>query len=258
MFVERHGEGAEAYLALHGWGADRRAFAPLAPHVPACASLYAADLPGCGRSPAPSHLTAEAVAGEVCARVEELAPAGVTLVGLCGGAFFALLAAQRLPRTVGRVVMFDAFAYLPRYFRLFLGEGAGRRAYQATFANPVGRWLTNRSLAARGAGGADLTATFGSADHEVSRRYLRLFAEAGVGQFRGLPTPTEIVYGERSFGAVKRSVGMWREVLPRARVRRLDGVGHLSVAEAPGRAASIIFGAGGGVARRAPGSEVEA
>lgn len=256
MFVERYGGGPEAYLALHGWGADHRAFAPLAPHVPAGASLYAADLPGCGRSPAPTSLTTDAVAGEVVARAEEFGPGGVTLVGLCGGAFFALLAAQRRPQTVRRVVMLDAFAYLPRYFRLFLGEGVGRHAYRATFANPVGRWLTNRSLGARRAGESDLTATFGEVNHEVAREYLRLFAEAGVGQFRGLPTPVEIVYGERSFGAVKRSVGVWRGVLPRARARRLAGAGHLMLAEAPAAAAEIIFGAGGRAAASGSGVEV--
>lgn len=257
MFVERYGAGGEAYFALHGWGADHRAFAPLAPHVPAGASLYAADLPGCGRSKAPRPLTVDAVVGEVVARAAEFAPGGVTLVGLCGGAFFALLAAQRLPRAVKRVVMLDAFAYLPRYFRLFLGEGVGRRAYHATFANPFGRWLTNRSLGARRAGESDLTATFGSVDHEIAREYLRLFAEAGgVGRFEGLTTPAEIVYGERSFGAVKRSVGMWRAVLPRARVLRLKGAGHLMLAEMTEAASEIIFETGGSAARSSAGSEV--
>ena len=258
MFVERYGDGEEVYFALHGWGADHRAFAPLAPHVPAGASFYAADLPGCGRSKAPRPLTVEAVVGEVVAWAEEFAPGGVTVVGLCGGAFFALLAAQRLPGTVGRVVMLDAFAYLPRYFRLFLGEGVGRHAYQATFANPFGRWLTNRSLGARRAAGSDLTATFAAADHGVAREYLRLFAEADINRFEGLTTPVEIVYGERSFGAIKRSAGMWRDVLPRARVWRLAGAGHLSIAEAPGRVASIIFEAGGAPSSREQGIEVEA
>ena len=41
MFVERHGRGPQVYFALHGWGGDRRTFAPLAPFVPEDAMMFA-------------------------------------------------------------------------------------------------------------------------------------------------------------------------------------------------------------------------
>ncbi len=63
MFVERHGRGGRVFFALHGWGGDRRTFAPLAPFVPDGASLHSADLPGCGRSPAPREWEVGAVVG---------------------------------------------------------------------------------------------------------------------------------------------------------------------------------------------------
>ena len=225
MFVERHGRGPLVYFALHGWGGDRRTFAPLAPHVPVGASLYAADLPGCGDSPAPRAWSVGEVVEEVVEAVHQVelargfTAARVTLVGNCGGAVFALLAAQALGGKVRRVVMVDPFAYLPRYFRLFLAGDFGRRAYSATFANPVGRWVTNRTLRGRRAGAADLTASFAEADHEAARRYLALYEEVGgVGVFEGVGAPVEIVYGEKTFGAVRRSLALWREVLPQARV----------------------------------------
>ena len=244
MYVERYGTGRQTYLALHGWGADHTAFAPLVLHVPACAALYAADLPGCGRSPAPCEWTLAAVADEVSACVSALAGAGdeVTLIGNCGGAVFALLAAQRLKESVQRVVMIDAFAYLPRYFSLFLSENFGRRAYDATFANPIGRWLTNQSLRGRRDAQTDLTASFASADHESARRYLALFAEVGrIAQFANVSATVEIVCGEKSFGAVRKSAVMWREVFPHARSHRLDGVGHTTIAEAAARVSEIVF-----------------
>lgn len=243
MFVERHGRGPWAYFALHGWGGDRRTFAPLAPYVPDTASLYAADLPGCGHSPRPKAWTAGAVVEEIVEAVRETETPGVTLVGNCGGAVFALLAARALGEKVKRVSMLDPFAYLPRYFKLFNAGEFGRRAYGATFANPFGRWLTNQSLRGRRAGAADLTASFAEADHEAARHYLALYEEVGeVEIFRGLEVPVEIAYGERTFGAVRRSLALWRDVLPHARVRELKGAGHQPFVEAPARLAEVIFG----------------
>ena len=262
MFVERVGRGPEAFFALHGWGGDRRTFAPLAPFVPGRASLYCADLPGCGHSPAPREWTVDAVVAEVVEAVSACAPQGrverVELVGNCGGAVFALLAAQALGERVGRVVLVDPFAYLPRYFRLFNAGEFGRQAYNATFANPVGRWLTNQSLRGRRAAAGDLTASFAVADHEAARRYLALYDEAGgVERFRGLAAPVEIAHGEKTFGAVRRSLALWLDVLPQARVHELEGAGHQPVAEAAARTASIIFGGVDGAAATARGAEVE-
>ncbi len=144
---------------------------------------------------------------------------------------------------IGRVVMIDPFAYLPRYFRLFTFEGMGRHAYNATFANPVGRWITNQSLRTRRGGESDLTVSFAGIDHEVARRYLTLFAEAGsVEQFKGFRAPVDIAHGEKTFGAVKKSLGRWRAVLPRVRVHELKGAGHLPLEEATGQVAAILFG----------------
>lgn len=242
VFVERHGSGPEVYFALHGWGGDRRTFAPLAPRVPETASLYAADLPGCGDSPRPNVWAVGRVVDEIVRAVRRIGGGRVTLVGNCGGAVFALLAARELGETVERVSMIDPFAYLPRYFRLFNAGEFGRRAYDATFANPVGRWLTNQSLRGRRAGAADLTATFAKVDHEAARRYLALYDEVGgVEIFRDMKVPVEIAYGERTFGAVKRSLLTWREVLPHARVRELKGAGHQPFVESPAQSAEFIF-----------------
>ncbi|HEX8282908.1 MAG TPA: alpha/beta fold hydrolase [Pyrinomonadaceae bacterium] len=252
MFVERHGWGEEVYLALHGWGGDRRSFAPLAPFVPERASLYAADLPGCGHSPRPREWSVASVVEEVVEAARSVAPARVSLVGNCGGAVFALLAAKALGAACVRVTMIDPFAYLPRYFRLFLAGEFGRRAYDATFATPLGRWLTNRALSSKREGAGDLTETFADADHEAARRYLALFDElGGVEIFRGVETPVEIVYGEKTFGAVKRSLGLWRGVLPQALVRELRGAGHLPLEEATAEVAEVIFGGAAATARAA-------
>ena len=243
MFVERHGRGGEAFLALHGWGGDRTTFAPLAPYIPAHASLYTADLPGCGQSPPPREWSSAAIVEEVVEAARSLKATRLNLVGNCGGAVFALLAAKALGELAVRLTMIDPFAYLPRYFRLFLAGDFGRRAYHATFATPLGRWLTNQALTSRREVGSDLTATFAGADHEAARRYLSIFDEiGGVEIFRGMETPVEILYGEKTFGAVRRSLALWRDVLPHARVRVLKGAGHLPLEEATAQVAKEVFG----------------
>jgi pimeloyl-ACP methyl ester carboxylesterase len=63
----------------------------------------------------------------------------------------------------------------------------------------------------------------------------------GINQFKGLRMPVEIIYGEKSFAAVRRSVDMWKELWPRARAIELAGVGHLPIEEATGRLSKLIF-----------------
>ncbi|HEV2799003.1 MAG TPA: alpha/beta fold hydrolase [Pyrinomonadaceae bacterium] len=260
MYVERYGAGTrEIYFGLHGWSGDHRTFAPLAAHISPDASLYSADLPGCGRSPAPASLTLEAVTGEIVEALRDIPDAAtpphasVTLIGNCSGAILGLLAAERIKPRINRLILIDPFAYWPWYFRVFVSPRIGRYAYRSTFANPVGRWLTNQSLRKRRTAATDLTDSFGRIDHDVAQGYLALLAEVGdVDRFASLAdVPVEIVYGERTFAAVKKSVALWQSVLPRARAHMLAGAGHLPILEATAQLARIVFRAtdGGNVER---------
>lgn len=242
MRVERYGTGARTFLCLHGWGSDHTVFAPLVAHVPADASLYGADLPGCGASTMPREWSADAIVEEVVETIHRLGAERVTLVGHCGGAVFGLLAARNAGGLIERIVALDPFAYLPRYFRLFTGEGFGRRAYDATFANALGRWMTNRALNAGRAQQTDLTASFGATDHEVARLYLQLFAAMnGVEEVRGLRTRVDLVYGAQTFGVVRKSVALLRGALPRSRAIELKGARHMPITEATAQLARVIF-----------------
>jgi pimeloyl-ACP methyl ester carboxylesterase len=248
IHLERYGFGDRMYVALHGWGGSNLTFAPFAPYIPDSASLYAADLPGYGRSPRPPVTpTAEDVAAVVAREIARLPARGVTLVGNCSGAIFALLAASQQGAHVARLVLIDPFAFVPWYFRIFTNPAIGRYAYYSTFANPIGRWLTNASLRANRAADTHLTASFRRIDHEVSLQYLAMLAAIGdITRFRSIDLPVDIVYGERTFGAVRQSLDEWQVVLPHARLWKIEGAGHLPIEEAPGRVAAIVFGPEGG------------
>ena len=242
MYVERFGDGEKIYLGLHGWGGDRRVFAPIDRFVPPGASFYSADLPGVSLSPAPQAWSVDEILNEISETISAYANPRATLVGHCGGAIFALLAAIKEENRIERIVMIDPFAYLPRYFKIFLNRTIGDRAYHATFANPLGRWLTNTALRAHREGETDLTKAFRSTDHETARNYLALFAEMEririPANFR---LEIDLIYGEKSFGAVKRSVGILQNLLPQTQVRPLKGAAHMPFEEATEELCRIIF-----------------
>ena len=242
IHIEQYGTGSPAYAAVHGWGGSHATFAPLAPYLPRDTSLLAVDLPGYGLSPGPVPASAPAVAAVVLQAVHARSVDPVTLIGNCSGAIIALLAASTPAARVSRVVLIDPFAFVPWYFRVFVARPWGRFAYASTFANPMGRWLTNASLRARRTTATDLTQSFRDIDHEASLQHLRLLAALGsIERFRHVTVPVDIIHGARTFSAVRQSLALWRDVLPQAKVWRIDGAGHLPIEEAPERVASIVF-----------------
>jgi len=242
MHVERYGAGPDVYIGLHGWGGDHRLFAPITAQLPSSASLYSADLPGYGRSPAPRDWTAASIVDEIVSAIEKVGAGRVTLIGNCSGANLALMAATKLGSRIGRLVLIDMFAFMPRYFRLFTNKSYGRYAYYSAFANPLGRWLGNQSLRGHRAAETDLTSSFVSIDHDVAYHYLLVLGQMeGLEQFRDLMMPIDIAYGERTFGAVRRSAAQWLALWPHARAVELKGAGHLPFEEATEQLCRIIF-----------------
>jgi pimeloyl-ACP methyl ester carboxylesterase len=76
----------------------------------------------------------------------------------------------------------------------------------------------------------------------VAYRYLALLGELdGVARFSRLRLPVDLIYGARTFGAVKESIALWRGVWPHARCHELAGAGHLPIQEATGQLSEIIF-----------------
>lgn len=239
------------HVGLHGWSGDHTTFAPLLPHLPKEVSLYSADLPGCGQSPAPTRWELGAITAEIAAAVSSL-KTKVTLIGNCSGALLGLLAVSRIPDQVQRLVLIDPFAFWPWYFKVFVNPSFGRYAYYSTFANPIGRWLTNRSLKARRTEESHLTQSFAAINHDTVYRYLTLLSEIdGIAQFGRLRMPIDIVYGERTFAAVKQSAQMWQSIWPQARCRELKGAGHLPLEEATAQLSEFIFDQAGVSAARA-------
>ncbi|NOT60804.1 MAG: alpha/beta fold hydrolase [Acidobacteria bacterium] len=241
MHLHRYGTGRRIFFGLHGWSGTHQTFAPFASHLPADVSLFAVDLPASGLSPRPTEWSLEwfeKALGEVMA---SLPCERLTLIGNCSGALLGLLGAARVMPRVERFVLLDPFAYTPWYFRLFLVPLLGEMAYYSSFANPLGRWLTNLSLAKHRQDATDLTESFGRVDHAAALRYLKLFDSMGsIERFRALVAPTDIYFGARTFAAVKSSVTMWQSLWPHATAQAVDA-GHLPIEEATAQLSRRIF-----------------
>jgi len=242
MHVEQFGTGKIVYFGLHGWGGGQATFAPLLKHLPETATFFSADLPGYGKSPAPQQWSLESITSEIIAAIAEIKAMGITLVGNCSGAILALLAAQVLKERVQRLILIDPFAYMPLYFRIFVEPKFGKIAYYSTFANPIGRWLTNLSRQHRRSEESNLTRSFQRVDHEVTWQYLHLLRQVqSPEQFADLLMTIDIVYGAKTFKAVKQSAQMFRRVWSQARVIELRGAGHLPIEEATEQLSRILF-----------------
>lgn len=242
MHVERYGTGRKAYFGLHGWAGGHQTFEPLLPYLPPDCSLYAADMPGYSPTPAPPEWNLDAVSKPIAEAASSLDCDSLTIIGNCGGGLFAMEAIKWHGLSPDRIVLIDAFAYVPWYFAVFTWGTFGRMAYLSTFANPLGRWLTNQSLSAKRAEKSTLTGSFAQLDHGVVYEHLCLMcALTDVEHLRGITCPLDLAYGERSFGAIKRSVVMWKDVLPQIRAFELTGAGHLPIQEATGQLARLIF-----------------
>jgi len=242
MFVERYGRGDRIFFGLHGWSGDHTTFAPLVNYLPADAALYCADLPGCGRSQPPREWRLEELTREIAAEISKLDSQSVTVIGNCSGAILALAAMPRIAERVNRLILIDPFAFAPWYFKLFVATPIGKYAYYSTFANPIGRWITNLSLRRHRTRATDLTVSFRAIDHAASYNYLRMLcAIDGIERFAWIRRPIDIVCGARTFGAIKRSVGMWRGLWPQARVFPLEGAGHMPIEEATEELSRIVF-----------------
>lgn len=245
VYFREYGTGDEIMVGLHGWSGDHRSFEPLLPWLPQQVRLLSFDQPGFGQSPPPPEWSIRAIAEPIAQVLERRGVEGLTVIGSCSGAVVGMELSMMLGPRVKRLVMIDPFMTAPWFFRLFCWGWFGRLCYLSTFANPIGRWVTNRSLADRRTEETSLTEHFREADHDRALGYLRVMCDPGLHRrgYERLDAIGEFVVGGRSFASARRSVDWWRETCwPSASVVTIERAGHMPVHEAADEVADIVFG----------------
>ncbi len=242
MHVEQYGHGPRIYLAIHGWGGTHRDFLPITHRIPPDITLFSVDLPGCGRSPPPDDWTPDYITNCLCSLMAANHATRYTLIGFCSGAAFAMHLARFDPDHVERLIMIDPFDGIPWYFRLFLIPVIGRSCYRMAFGGETGRGMVNRILQRRQGGKEDFTEAFVDLDTDTALRYLRLFNHFGdADTYRELALPVDLVYGEKTFAAVRAAVERYRTLWPGSRVHEMPGANHLPLVVHAPRIAGILF-----------------
>lgn len=241
LSVTAWGEGEARFIALHGWGGSHGTFMPMVSMIPSGARIEAPDLPGYGTSALPDRWETDRVAEMVADSVAMDEP--VTVIGNCTGGVIGAELAKLRPERVKRLVMIDPFAYVPWYFSIFLKGSFGKMAYRTTFASPIGRFFTNQALRGKRTGDSDLTASFERVDHEAVHSFLRMMYEhEGPARYADLNLPVDVVIGEKTFSAVRKSSRLLQETWPNVRIHTLAGAGHLPIEEQTEAVARVVFG----------------
>lgn len=250
MYFEKYGSGQNVYVGFHGWSGDHRTFLLLVPYLPKNVAFYSADLPGNGKSPSPSRWTMKELVADIVEGLHSLQEPQISILGSCSGGLLSLFVAKNLLETtqsinINRLILIDPFAYFPWYFNVFVAPAigkVGKYAYYTTFANPIGRWITNLSLRRHRDEAASLTNSFSKVNHQVTYQYLKLLAQGGEAkQFEDITIPVVIIYGVKTFNGIRRSVQMWKEILPHVDSFELPGAGHLPIEENPAGLAETLF-----------------
>jgi pimeloyl-ACP methyl ester carboxylesterase len=245
IHVRTHGTGPRTFVALHGWAGSGELFREVADAMDGQATVLAPDMPGYGESSRPEHWRRERIIGDLDRALRphlQTCEGPVTLVGTCSGAVFALELAlywQRMngPR-VHRLVLFEAFAAMPWYFRLFLTPMVGALLYTLVFQNPIGRWFTEVFLRGRSSSAAN---DLGRLPAETTLSYLRLLDDVVAADFSELQAPVHLVAGSHTFSEIHHSLTIWRRQWPAATSTIVPGGTHLLVDESPRLAARQIL-----------------
>ncbi len=236
------GDGPRHFLGIHGWGGGLQTFEPLLPHMPGGCRLTSFDLPGYGESAPLQSWRVEDLTAWLVELVDEIETPRLTLVGNCSGADFGLPLVRARPERFERLVLLDPFAFFPWYFKLLAAQGVGKLFYMTAFANPVGRWMTDRRLEKHRTDDSTLTGSFERLDHDTVYAYLRMLRQLpSYEEFADLSMPIDVCYGENTFGAVRESVKIWTDLWPQAVAHELPGAGHLPIQEATEPLTAVIF-----------------
>ncbi|MEV5358589.1 alpha/beta fold hydrolase [Streptomyces sp. NPDC052693] len=249
----RRGSG-EPLLLLHGIGHHRQVWDPVLPALAAERDVIAVDLPGCGESPAlPDGMahdlpTMSAVLVGLCAALEIERPhaAGNSL----GGLLALDLARARLVRSVTALSPAGFWNDAERRYAFTVLSAMRRIARRLPpplverLARPaLGRTLLTSTIYARPgrrspeavvAETLALARAQGFAETLRSGRTVR-FTDDIVG------TPVTVAWGNRDRLLVPRQGVRAKTVIPKARLVRLPGCGHVPMNDDPALVARVVL-----------------
>ncbi|MBC9729587.1 alpha/beta fold hydrolase [Streptomyces sp. TRM68367] len=250
----RRGGTGEPLLLLHGIGHHRQVWDPVIPVLAAERDVIAVDLPGCGASPGlPDGLehdlaTMNVVLGELCSALELDRPhvAGNSL----GGLLALALGREKLVRSVTALSPAGFWSQAERYYAfgvLRAMRGIARRmplpVVEGLSRPAFGRTLLTSTIYARPgrrspeAVVAETLALARAQGFEETLRSGRsvLFTDDVPG------IPVTVAWGSKDRLLVPRQGIRAKYMIPRARLVRLPGCGHVPMNDDPALVARVVL-----------------
>ena len=231
---------------LHGLGGSRTAWNPQLRALADRFRCIAWDMPGYGASAPLAPLTFPAVADSLTGLLDTLEIEAADLVGLSFGGMHALHVAIRHPSRVRRLVLADTSP-------AFGLDGTSPQAWKATRLGPIERGLVPADFA-----GSILDAICATPlEPDVRGQLVDSFGRITTAGFRaavdclpthdvrgdlaGIACPALVIVGAEDRETPVSYAEALAAELPDSTLEILDGVGHLSPAEAPERFNRLVW-----------------
>lgn len=235
----------EPVVFLHGLGGTREAWGPQLRALHPFGRCIAWDMPGYGDSDRCEPLTYAAIADRLVDLLDRLDIDRANVVGLSFGGMHALHTALRHPERVDRLVLADTSP-------AFGMDGTTAAEWIAARLTPIDQGLTPADIAEPVLDAITATPLTGLVREEL----VAAFGRIGTDGFRAavycLPTndiradlsridhPALVIVGELDAETPPSYAQALADGLANARLRVLEGVGHLSPSEAPDRFNQLV------------------
>ncbi len=249
LHIEPYGQGEHTFLGIPGFGATHyKSFGNMLDLIPEHVTFYGMDPPGLGQSPTPEQWSWQRVTEHMIEGVEHVANKQgdtVTLVGACSGSFHAMEIAKQRPDLVKELVLLEPFGYTPWFLRTFLIPKLGYAVFHAMFGTPQGRATLTKILSAAGVMSEyNPIASFANVPSRTVHNYLSLYHDVekkGAWQFAEIDAKKRVFHGTNTFGAVKGSIPMWKEMWQDLDIVTIKDVGHQLTQDRPEEVNGLLF-----------------
>jgi pimeloyl-ACP methyl ester carboxylesterase len=241
---------APPLLLIHGSGAAAGCWSLMIPALAVHHHVIRVDLPGCGQSrTAPSYAVPDQ-ASRVAALLDDLGLRRVIVAGHSSGGYVATALAEQRPELVRSLALIDSGpsldALLPRplLLRALLGPPLGPLVWSAR----SDAWIRAgiRTTAVRPVTlPEDLIAGVRAITYRTMRKVMRantayLREQTVPERLADLDVPVLVIFGGAEPRYDPASVHQY-DVVPKARIEVLPGVGHIPILEAPETTSQLLL-----------------
>lgn len=230
-----HGRDSAPILILHGWGANIETVTPIVGALERLGDVYALDLPGFGETQLPPEpWGVEEYQRFLGSFMDAHGIERASLVGHSNGGRIAIRMAATEPHRVLKLVLVDSAGIRPKrgftYHRKVAMAKVGKHA--ACLLGPPGEklrsWLVGKAASTDYAAAGELRPTFVKLVNEDLRSLLP-----------DVQASTLLIWGSKDTDTPLSDAQLMERQIPDAGLVVLEGAGHYSYLDQPGRFGTI-------------------